>query len=92
VRYTTTVPTQALGMLNGEFANEMATAMKERLTKEASDLPSQVRRAIRLTTGRTPSAVEVMRDVAFVEEMKTPDAVNRYCLRMLNTNEFVYLD
>ena len=27
VRYTTTVPTQALGMLNGDFANEQAAAL-----------------------------------------------------------------
>ena len=28
VRYTTTVPTQALGMLNGEFANEQAAPLR----------------------------------------------------------------
>ena len=37
VRYTTTVPTQALGMLNGEFSNEQAAALAERLQKEAPD-------------------------------------------------------
>jgi len=34
VRYTTTVPTQALGMLNGEFANEQAAALAKRLQKD----------------------------------------------------------
>jgi hypothetical protein len=96
VRYTTTVPTQALGMLNGEFANDMAAAMAERLKKEASDLPGQIRRAICLTSGRVASEDEVAKDVAFVEEMRTKgpamDALKRYCLMMLNTNEFVYLD
>src|SRR5205823_11365178 len=43
VRYTTTVPTQALGMLNGDFTNEQATAMAERLQREApADLEKQV--------------------------------------------------
>src|SRR5438445_5379590 len=43
VRYTTTVPTQALGLLNGEFANESATAFASRLLKEApDDLKAQV--------------------------------------------------
>ena len=35
VRYTTTVPTQALGLLNGEFANEQAARFADRLRREA---------------------------------------------------------
>ncbi len=99
VRYTTTVPTQALGLLNGEFANEMATAFAARLVKEApGDLPAQVTRAIRLTTGRTPTAAEVTKDVAFITELKAKyrlddqTALTRFALLLLNTNEFVYLD
>src|SRR6185295_12712453 len=43
VRYTTTVPTQALGMLNGEFTNTAAAAFARRLEKEApGDLAKQV--------------------------------------------------
>ena len=53
VRYTTTVPTQALGLLNGEFTNTAAAAMASRLEREYTDLPSRVRQAIRLTTGRS---------------------------------------
>jgi hypothetical protein len=89
VRYTTTVPTQALGMLNGEFANEMAVALAERLQRESpNDVPAQVRRAIRLTTGRNPGDDEVRHDVDFARTL----GVRRYCLMMLNTNEFMYLD
>ena len=40
VRYTTTIPAQALGMLNGEFVNEQAARFAERLRKESpGDLP-----------------------------------------------------
>ncbi len=99
VRYTTTVPTQALGMLNGDFANEQAAALAGRLANERpGDLPKQVARAIRLTTGRTPTADEVAKDVAFVTEMKAKHklddrtALTRYALLALNANEFVYLD
>ncbi len=57
VRYVTTVPTQSLGLLNGEFANEQAEAFAKRLQKDApNDLTAQVKLAIRLTTGRTPPA------------------------------------
>ena len=70
MRYTTTVPTQALGLLNGEFTNDQARRFADRLLSEApGKLDDQVRRAIRLTTGRTPGAEEVKRDVAFVKEM-----------------------
>jgi hypothetical protein len=98
VRYTTTVPTQALGMLNGEFANAQATAFAARLAKECpDDLAKQVARAIRLTTGRAAAANEVAKDVAFVRAMKEQGlddraALTRYCLLVLNANEFVYLD
>ena len=92
VRYTTTVPTQALGMLNGEFSNEQAAALAERLRRETpGDLDAQVRRAIRLTTGRTPKDDEVRQDVAFVRSFQR-DGLKRYCLLALNANEFIYLD
>ncbi|HEY8506460.1 MAG TPA: DUF1553 domain-containing protein, partial [Gemmataceae bacterium] len=99
VRYTTTVPTQALGLLNGDFVNEQAAAFAERLQAEApGSLEAQVRRAIRLTTGRVPAEEEVRADVAFVESLRREHnlgaaaALRQYCLLALNTNEFVYLD
>jgi Protein of unknown function (DUF1553)/Protein of unknown function (DUF1549)/Planctomycete cytochrome C len=99
VRYTTTVPTQALGMLNGEFTNEQAAIFAERLRKEApNDIAAQVRRAVRLTTGRQPTADEVHKDVTFIKDMQTkhglsePAALKQYCLLALNTNEFIYVD
>ncbi|HKB42359.1 MAG TPA: DUF1549 domain-containing protein [Gemmataceae bacterium] len=99
VRYTTTVPTQALGMLNGQFSNEQAEAFAERLRREApGDLDRQVRRAVRLTTGRMPPPDEVRKDVAFVRALQEKarldeaTALRQYCLLLLNTNEFIYLD
>jgi hypothetical protein len=99
VRYTTTVPTQALGMLNGEFTNEQAAALALRLTREApGDLSKQVVLAIRLTTGRVPAADEVAKDVAFVRrlmekfKLNEKTALTQYALLILNANEFVYLD
>jgi mono/diheme cytochrome c family protein len=99
VRYVTTVPTQSLGLLNGEFANEQAAAFAARLQKEApGDLTAQVKRAIRLTTDRSPTADEVNRDLAFISTLKEKHkldegkALVQYCLLCLNTNEFVYVD
>lgn len=99
VRYTTTVPTQALGMLNGEFTNERAAALAARLAKDYPGDPwMQIARGIRLTTARTPTSDEVAKDLAFVKELQekhnldATSAMMRYALLLLNANEFVYVD
>jgi hypothetical protein len=99
VRFTTTVPTQALGLLNDDFSNAEAKALAQRLSKEAPQgLEAQVTRAIRLTTGRVPGAEEINRDIAFVRDLQQQnnldeaEALGFYCLLVLNTNEFIYLD
>jgi hypothetical protein len=99
VRYTTTVPTQALGMLNGPFTQEQAAALAERLRREApGDLTAQVRRGLRLAVARAPGDDEVRRDIAFVRDLQerqhlsAEEALRQYALLLLNLNEFVYLD
>ncbi len=99
VRYTTTVPTQALGLLNGEFTNEQARNFADRLRHEApGDLSAQVRRALRLTTSREPDSDEVRRDAEFVRKLMNDagldarTAFSQYCLMILNANAFLYLD
>jgi hypothetical protein len=99
VRFATTVPTQSLGMLNGDFTNEQAALFAKRLEREApDDEVAQVKLAIRLTTGRTPTAKEIADDRAFLKELRERPGMNperalaQYCLVLLNANEFVYLD
>ncbi|HMP17813.1 MAG TPA: DUF1553 domain-containing protein, partial [Gemmatales bacterium] len=99
VRYTTTVPTQALGMLNSDFTNEQAALLAQRVEKEHPGSPrDQIARAIRLTTGRTPSAAEIDKDFALLEQfrsrhgMNDQQALKQVMLMLLNTNEMVYLD
>ena len=99
VRYTTTVPTQALGLLNGEFAQEQAAALARRLERDApASLEAQVALGLRLTTNRPPTDAEVAKDASFVRLMQSKhklapaDALARYALLLLNSNEFVYVD
>jgi hypothetical protein len=99
VRVSTTVPTQALGMLNSKFMKEQAEALAKRLEEERpGDVKAQIALAIRLTTGRTPDAKEIDEDAAFIEKQAAEEklskeaALRQYCLMILNTNEFVYLD
>ena len=98
-RYTTTVPTQALGMLNGEFTNLQAERFASRLRAEhPNDVAAQIAGGIRLVSGRSPGAAEIERDRQFIERLvseqnQTPDAALRtYCLVLLGSNEFIYLD
>ncbi len=98
VRYTTTVPTQALGMLNGDFTHEQARELAMRLRRECGDdLPAQIARAIRLTASRRPGDDEAARDAAFVRRLSdtglsAEEALRHFCLLVLNANEFLYLD
>ena len=99
VRFVTTQPAQALGMINGQFANRQAELFAERLIEEAgTEYPRFVTRAIRLAYGRTPHAGEVEDGVQLIKRLmekhslKEKQALDYFCLTILNRNEFVYLD
>jgi hypothetical protein len=67
-RDVTTVPGQALYLLNSLFVRRQALALAERLLaeKEATD-PARIRKAYRLTLGRVPSAREIERAKDFLD-------------------------
>jgi mono/diheme cytochrome c family protein len=103
VRFTTTQPTQALGMMNGDFLHAQARVFAERIRREAGgtnadQTEAMVRRAIEVALVRPASDAEVERGVALVDELETKDgvgpgrALELYCLMVLNLNEFAYLD
>ena len=99
VRFSTTQPTQALGMLNSAFLNEQATLFAARLQKEAGqDTAAQVRLALNLATAHPPAEKEIARGVKLIERLKKQDgasgdaALRYFCLMVLNLNEFLYLD
>lgn len=99
VRFATTQPTQALGMLNGSFFNERARALADRVRKECGPgLEARVRRTLHLVTSRPPTAAEVQRGVQLVQALQqrdgaTPEsAMNAFSLLALNLSEFIYLD
>lgn len=98
-RFTTTQPTQALGMLNGEFLNQQSTEFARRIRREAgNDLRQQVILAFRLALCRNPDRGLVERGMSLVETLKTrhglsaDSALDKFCLMTLNLNEFIYLD
>jgi len=99
VRFATTQPTQALGMLNSEFLNEQAALFAADLKRVAGeDLSAQVALALQRSTQRPPTPDEVQTGVQLVQSLQadfgqTPDAaLKSFCLVALNLNETIYLD
>jgi mono/diheme cytochrome c family protein len=98
VRFSTTQPTQALGMLNSAFVNEQAGLFASRLRREAGDdVAAQVRLALNLATARPPTKHEIESGVKLIVRLQhdgaSSDAALRdFCLMVLNLNEFIYLD
>lgn len=98
-RFTTTVPTQALAMMNSEFIHDKATALAKRLEREhPGDLQAQVKRAFELVVSRQPDESEVIRSLAFINKLKTESrlspelALQRFAVAVFSFNEFFYLD
>jgi mono/diheme cytochrome c family protein len=99
VRFATTQPTQALGMLNSEFVNEQAQVFANDLRRKAGDAPAaQVRLALWRVTQRQPSAREVERGVEFMTRLRSKhqlaaaETLPSFCLLALNLNEFIFLN
>jgi hypothetical protein len=103
VRFVTTQPTQALGMMNGEFLQKQAKVLAARVKREAggrdaNEVSAEIRRAYRVALVRDASDDEVTRGVALIDTLEDTDgvgpgrALELFCLMLLNTNEFAYLD
>jgi hypothetical protein len=99
VRFNTVQPTQALGMINGDFLNQQAEVLAARLRREAGeDVRRQVRLGLYLVTARPPTETEIKRGVGLIDAIKRADhaapevALKYFCLMALNLNEMVYLD
>ena len=99
VRFATTVPTQALTMLNSAFVNEQAVAFAERLSQGgAVTAREKVTRGLELTLQRSPTPEEIAECLELIDRLRSEHglddqaALQRFALLALNLNEFVYLD
>ena len=87
VRFTTTQPTQALGMMNGEFLQRQAREFADRVRREVAavrqlpaptaddDTAALVRRAVEIALVRPATDDEVARGVALVDRLEDTDGV-----------------
>ena len=87
-RESSTHAPQALELLNGDLANELAEKFSKRLLAEASgDRQNQIDRAWQLAIGRTPSS----RESELAKEFLQKQPLREFALAMFNLNEFLYV-
>ncbi|HEY2952515.1 MAG TPA: DUF1553 domain-containing protein, partial [Verrucomicrobiae bacterium] len=87
-RESSTHAPQALEMLNGKLANELAAAFALRLEKECDgDQARIVERAYGLAVGRPPAAKERSLAKAFLKEQ----SLKEFALALFNLNAFLYV-
>jgi hypothetical protein len=99
-RDVTTVPTQALALLNNPFVHAQSAALAKRVGTKF-DRDGQAVRAWRLALGRDPRPPELAAAVAHLERQAALfagrpdpalDALASLCHVLLNANEFLYVD
>jgi hypothetical protein len=102
-RIITTVPTQALAMMNSPFVRQQAEKLFERI-RPAKDAPLEevIDRGYQVAFARSPSSEERARMLAFIEQQRstmgantaetTNKALVEFCHVLVCLNEFVYVD
>ncbi len=96
-RTTTTVPTQALTLLNNDFALRQARYYAERVAALTDDDAGRIREAYRIALSRTPTDDELAVNLDFLGRQKqfhqgdALAALTDLCDVILNLNEFLYV-
>ncbi|MGE3822530.1 MAG: DUF1553 domain-containing protein, partial [Isosphaeraceae bacterium] len=89
-RASTTIAPQALTLLNSQLSADAARDLAARVEREAGpSVQERVRRAYLLALARDASSEDVHDAIAFLNEV--PE-FRLFCLALINTNEFVYVD
>ncbi len=97
-RVSTTLPTQALTMMNSPFVRQQAEKLAARIRPNTeTPLETAVDRAYQFAFARQPSQTERDRMLAFVKQESAANpqmnlALAEFCQVLLCLNEFVYVD
>jgi hypothetical protein len=87
-RYVSTVPTQALTLLNDAFVVRQAQLFADRVKKETGDDPArQIDLAYRIALTRPPSPAELAVALDVIRQQSLVDLTHV----LMNVNEFVYI-
>jgi hypothetical protein len=101
-RGNTTVPTQALAIMNSAFVQDLAAEFLKRImATEPTGNEAVISKAYELALGRLPEPQEIQRMSAFIDQQmqllgEKPDAriqaLHAFCHALLCLNEFIYID
>ncbi len=107
-RGATTLPTQALAMMNSTFVRDIADRLTKRVLLPGVEPTAAITQASRIALGRAPTTAEQARLVKFYEQQlemlgpssadakataaQTNRALTETCLVLLCMNEFIYVD
>jgi hypothetical protein len=86
-RNVSTVPTQALTLMNDDFVLRQAQLFADRLQEAETEPAKQIDLAYELALGRSPVEAELRTNVEFLKTNKLVDFTHV----LLNLNEFLYL-
>ncbi len=97
LRMQSTVPTQALVLMNDEFVEDQAGYLARRAMAEAGDgLPGIVDRLFMLTLSRKPTTKRLEQALAFLQSREEvsdrPSALRDLSQVLLNSSEFIYIE
>jgi hypothetical protein len=93
-RFTTTVPQQALFLMNSPFVIEQAAALVKRPEVDSAVQPGErIRRIYTLLFGREPTSEESTVGEQFIAAGDDPEGNwQRYAQALMVSNEFVFID
>lgn len=88
-RPQTITPVQSLALLNSRYVEQCAGQLAKQAKQEVGDdLGKQITRLYQQTLGRSPDAFETKSAVQFAKKR----GLDQFCLVLLNTNEFLFLE
>ncbi len=95
MRYQTTVPQQALFLLNSPFVQQQARLVAKRAEIDTRDGAAKIERLYRLIYARAPLAEELRLGETFLQKATAEGGMTpweRYAQVLLLANEFMFLD
>ena len=88
-RPQTITPVQALSLLNNAYAEQTAEQFAQRVRRETGEeVLKHIQRSYKLAYGRDPTSREQELATRFISQYGLP----QFCLVLLNSNEFVFVE
>ena len=97
LRMNSTVPTQALVLMNDEFVEEQAAFLAARATREGNeDIAKTIDRLFQITLSSAPTEKRMSESLAFVQQRERQStraaALTDLAHVLLNSSEFIYIE